>query len=170
MIQRETKPPRDYEVMDTVLGRGDAVELARLLSVSPQLVRAWCRPPETEDEFSTGKFGPLARLRTLISMIRDDDGSVERAYPIGQYFAALLGGVFVPSPKVSGNVDANAIGHVSKILKETGEALDVFRTAWFEQSPKTIDGKEAARTKAEIDEAIVALVNLRIFVNSKTTE
>ncbi|MFN2355318.1 MAG: phage regulatory CII family protein [Desulfopila sp.] len=168
MIPRETKLPRDYEVMDAVLARGDAVELARLLSVSPQLVRAWCRPPETEDEYSTGKFGPLARIRTLISMIRLDDGNAERAYPIGRYFAALLGGVFVPSPAVSPNVDSNAIGHVSKVLKETGEALEVFRTAWFEQSPKEIDSKEAAKTKAEIDEAIVALVHLRNFVNSKT--
>ena len=83
MIPREPKPPRDYEVMDAVLQRGDAVELARLLSVSPQRIRAWCWPPETEDEFSTGKFGPLARLRTLISMVREDDGDPDRAYPIG---------------------------------------------------------------------------------------
>lgn len=59
VITRETKRPRDYEVMDEVLDRGDAVELARMLSVSPQLIRAWCRSPETEDEFATGKFGPL---------------------------------------------------------------------------------------------------------------
>ena len=65
--------------MEAVLNRGDAVELARLLSVSPKLIRAWCRPPETEDEFSTVKFCPLARLRTLITMIKEDDGSHERA-------------------------------------------------------------------------------------------
>ncbi len=41
VIPRETKLPRDYEVLDLVLQRGDAVELARLLSVSPQLVQAW---------------------------------------------------------------------------------------------------------------------------------
>ena len=59
-----------------VLQRGDSVELARL---SPQLVRAWCRPPETDADFATGKFGPLARLRSLISMIRDDDRKPDRA-------------------------------------------------------------------------------------------
>ena len=69
MIPRETKPPRDYEVMDLVLRRGDAVKLARLLSVSQQLVRAWCRAPETEEEFTTGKFGPLARLRTVVHLV-----------------------------------------------------------------------------------------------------
>lgn len=81
MTPRETKLPRDYEVMDTVLDRGDAGELARLLSVSPQLVRARCRPPETKDEYATGKLGPLARLRTLISMILQDDGKPDRAIP-----------------------------------------------------------------------------------------
>ena len=56
-----------------VLRRGDSVELARLLSVSPQLVR------KTDADFATGKFGPLARLRSLISMIRDDDRKPDRA-------------------------------------------------------------------------------------------
>ncbi len=69
--------------MDLVLQRSDVVELARLLSVSPQLVRAWCRSHENEDGFSTGKFGPLVRIRTLISMIRQDDRKPYRAYPIG---------------------------------------------------------------------------------------
>lgn len=113
MIPREPKPPRDYEVMDIVLQRGDAVELARLLSVSPQLIRAWCRPPETEDEFSTGKFGPLARLRTLISMVRDDDGDPDRAYPIGQYIASLLGGVFVPLPAAPRSDDDGLIHRIT---------------------------------------------------------
>lgn len=45
------KLPRAYEVMDLVLRHGDAVELERLLSCSPKIIRAWCREPETEDDF-----------------------------------------------------------------------------------------------------------------------
>lgn len=88
VIPRGSKPPRDYEVFDQVLQHGDAVELARLLSVSPQLIRAWYRPLETDDEFKqTGKFNPLSRLRTLIAMVKEDDGEAKRAYPIGKYIA-----------------------------------------------------------------------------------
>ena len=165
MIPRESKPPRDYEVFDLVLNRGDAVELARLLSVSPQLIRAWCRPPETDDEFqSTGKFNPLSRLRTLIAMVKEDDGEPDRAYPIGQYIAGLLGGVFVPTKKPKSKVNADALQNIASILKETGEVVDSFGKAWFTESPRKITDKEAARIKQEIDEAIAALVTLQRFI------
>jgi len=166
VIVRESKPPRDYEVFDMVLNRGDAVELARMLSVSPQLVRSWCRPPETDDEFKqTGKFSPLSRLRTLIAMIKEDDGSPNRAYPIGQYIAGLLHGVFVPTQRPSGNVDADAMLNIANVLKETGEVIDTFRKSWFTESPRKITVKEAAHLKAEINDAISALVNLQRFIS-----
>ena len=128
-----------------VLQRGDSIELARLLSVSPQLIRAWCRPPETDDEFATGKFGPLARLRTLISMIRDDDRKPDRAYPIGRYIADLLSGVFVPLPGHHPIPDAGIMQEVSKVLRETGEAIEAARQAWFENTLGRISLKEGAR-------------------------
>ena len=166
MIPRESKPPRDYEVFDVVLQRGDAVELARLLSVSPQLIRAWCRPPETEDEFKqTGKFNPLSRLRTLIAMVKEDDGEPDRAYPIGQYIAGLLSGVFVPTRKSLGSVNGDVMQSIANILKETGEVVDSFGKAWFAESPRKITDKEAPRLTQEIDEAIAALVTLQRFVS-----
>lgn len=166
MIPRETKPPRDYEVFDLVLNRGDAVELARLLSVSPQLIRAWCRPPETDDEFKqTGKFNPLSRLRTLIAMVKEDDGGPDRAFPIGQYVAGLLGGVFVPTRKPQGTVNGDAMQNVAGILKETGEVVELFGKAWFSESPRKITAKEAAELNQEIDEAIAALITLQRFVS-----
>jgi hypothetical protein len=166
VIPRETKPPRDYEVFDLVLNRGDAVELARLLSVSPQLIRAWCRPPETDDEFKqTGKFNPLSRLRTLIAMVKEDDGGPDRAFPIGQYVAGLLGGVFVPTRKPQGTVNGDAMQNVAGILKETGEVVELFGKAWFSESPRKITAKEAAELNQEIDEAIAALITLQRFVS-----
>lgn len=165
MITRESKPPRDYEVFDQVLQHGDAVELARLLSVSPQLIRAWCRPPETDDEFKqTGKFNPLSRLRTLIAMVKEDDGEAKRAYPIGDYIAGLLGGVFVPSPPATTSKTSDAVAHIATILKETGETVEAFRLAWFENTPGKIDEKEARKVLQEINHAIGALVNLQRFI------
>lgn len=164
MITREYKPMRDYEVMELVLNRGDAVELARLLSVSPQLVRAWCRQPETEEEYATGKFGPLARLRTLIHMIREEDGKPDRAYPIGQYVANLLSGTFVPDPHVGGNVDADAMSNISAVLRETSDVVETFRRAWFEKTPRKINGDEQAEINTAISEAIASLVILQRFV------
>jgi len=81
VLSRETQLRREHQVMDTVLQLCDSLEQARLLSVSPQLVLSWRRSPETDDEFSTGKFGPPARLRALISMIRTADRKPDRAYP-----------------------------------------------------------------------------------------
>jgi len=39
------------EVLDEVLKLGDAQELAQCLSCSPQLIRSYCRPLDSENEF-----------------------------------------------------------------------------------------------------------------------
>ncbi|MBM9520872.1 hypothetical protein JWG39_13710 [Desulforhopalus vacuolatus] len=67
MKQSKTKRKRDYEVMEEVLNRSDAVELARSLDVSPQFIRAWCRQPEKESDFATGRTGSLGRVSALVS-------------------------------------------------------------------------------------------------------
>lgn len=164
MISRDTKLPRDYEVMDMVLEHGDAVELARLLSCSPQLVRAWCRPPETDQEFNTGKFGPLARLRTLISMVKEDDRKPNRAYPIGQYVADMLGGVFVPLPPTDHRPDAQLMTEVSHVLKETGDAIEATRSAYFDQPQGGFTQQAKAKCVSEINEAIIALTQMRRWI------
>ncbi len=169
MIHREIIRPRSWEVLDGVLERGDAAELARRLSYSPQLIRAYCRPPETEDEFSTGKFNDLDRLRTLISMIIEDDGAPDRAYPIGSYLASLLQGVFVPLPTVHCEPDAEIMKKVSSVLAETGEAIEASRVAWFETTPGKISNSERAQCVAEISEAITALVQLQRWIESRAS-
>lgn len=170
MITRETKQPRDYEVMDLVLDRGDAVELARHLSCSPQLIRGWCRAPETESEFASGKFGPLSRLRTLIAMIREDDGCADRAYPIGRYIANLLGGIFVPMPPAKKSMDSEVIQKICNVLKETGEAVEATRKVWFDETPGQISNKERSVCVAEIDEAIVSLVHIRQWIENNSKQ
>ena len=167
MIAKDSKLPRSYEVMNTVLQHGDSVELARLLSCSPQLIRAWCRAPETEDEFSTGKFGPLDRLRTIIGMIREDDGAADRAFPLGQYLAGLLGGVFVPLPNVTMEPDAQMMQRVSAVMLETAEAIEETRKAWFDNTPGEITRQERALCVAEIEQAIVALVQMKRWIDSR---
>ncbi len=169
MIHREIIRPRSWEVLDEVLKRGDAQELARRLSCSPQLIRSYCRPPETEDEFSTGKFNDLDRLRTLISMVIEDDGSPDRAFPIGSYLAGLLQGVFVPLPAACCEPDAEMMKKVSSVLAETGEAIEASRVAWFDNTPGKISNVERATCVAEISEAITALVQLQRWIESQAT-
>lgn len=168
MIPRDTKLPHAYQVMDSVLKHGDAPELARLLVKSPQLVRSWCRAPETKKEFKTGKFGPLDRLRTVIALVKEKDhGKATRAFPIGRYIASLLGGVFVPMPVQQKEPDAEMMAKVSTVLKETGEAIEATRKAWFEETPGKISSKERVVCVSEINDAIVSLVQLRDFIEVK---
>lgn len=171
MIPREKKFPRDYEVMDQVMEYGDAVEYARRLSRSPQHVNSWCRPPKTDEDFSsTGKFGPLAHIRTLISMIKEDDGEPDRAYPIGRYIAGLLSGVFVPLPAPAGTLDSDIMRQVAGVLRETGEAVEATRVFWFENTPGKITERERAVCVGEIDEALVALSQLRHWVEAHSIQ
>jgi len=164
VINRENKPPRAYEVMDSVLQRGDAVELARLLSCAPQLVRAWCRPPETTEEFSnTGKFGPLDRLRTIVTMIKEDDVDPDRAYPIGQYVARLLGGCFVPQPPPACADDSDLLQRICAVLKETAEAVEAVRRTELEKERSTL--AERAACMREVDEAIAALCQVKHYLD-----
>lgn len=170
MIPHDKKQPvRAYQVMDMVLTRGDAVELAPVLSVSTQLINSWCRPPYTENPNDTGKYGPLDRLRTIIVHIKEDDGSPERAYPIGQYVAHLLGGVFVPLVTGQVKADSEIMARVSKVLKEVGGAVEEVRLAWFEVTPGRISPKEYATCVDKILEAIVALDQLKKWIESHAT-
>ncbi len=161
-ITRETSPLRAYEVMASVMLRGDAEELARRLVVGRGIVRAWCREPESDTELSTGtgKFGPLDRLRTLIAMIREDDGCIDRALPIPQYVSRLCDGVHVPAPRSTTCADGDISTAISKVLTETGEAIEKVNQAWFVNSPGHISPKELAKCRREIEEAMSALASM----------
>lgn len=151
-IPRETKPPRASDVMESVLERGDAARLAFQLSC--------------EEFRGNGKFGPLDRIRTLTSMIKEDDGRPDRAYPIGHYVARLLDGLFIPLPKVCSGPDSEFINHISNVLKETGEAVERIRVAWLEKTPGKLCVEEAAASRKEVDEAMAALQSLRLWIDA----
>ncbi len=163
----KTKIFRDYEVMQTVLERGDAVEYARRISLSPQHVRGWARQPEQESDYATGRTGPLARIAALIAMIREDDGDPARAYPIGRYIAGLLGGVFVPALPPTSSADSAALQRINGALRECSKAVETTRICWFEESPGEITVAEARRCSERIDEAIVSLVQMRRWMEEQ---
>lgn len=87
-------------------------------------------------------------------MVREDDGCSDRAYPIGRYIANLLGGIFVPMPQSHKSMDSGVIKNISSVLKETGDAVEVTRKVWFDETPGRISNKERAACVAEIDEAM----------------
>jgi hypothetical protein len=171
VITRENKLPRAYEVLDSVLVRGDAKELARRLSCSPQLINSWTREPETDSDFtkgkSTGKFSFLDRGREVIAMVKEDDGEPDRAYPIGHYFASLLKGTFVPDLIVTDNPGSDILKCIGDILKDTGKTIETARVFWYEESPGQFTRKEKAKLNADIDKSIAALVKLRQFMRAQ---
>lgn len=164
-MSTETKQPprRAYEIMGKVISRGDAIEMSRLISRSPQLVTAWCREPMSRKEAASGRTSPLDTLRSLILMVKEDDGEPNRDYPIGEYIAGLLNGVFVPLLRPSASPSSDMLARLSRVLKETGEVIESARRIGF-------DGDQDVASKAmcikEIDDAIVALVQLKQNINN----
>lgn len=158
MFPPEKTHPKDFEVIDEVLNRGDAQELSNILSCSPQLIRDWCREPDSNGKCnSTGRYSPLSRLRALIWMIHQDDGCPGRAHPIGHYIARLLGGLFVPMQCDNVDPSSELFGYISGVLKETSEAVESARVAWCEKTPGRISSREAVSIRRECDEAMAAL-------------
>jgi hypothetical protein len=151
-------PRRAYEIMGKVISRGDAIELSRIISRSPQLVTAWCREPMSRKEAASGRTSPLDTLRALILMVKEDDGAPDRAYPIGEYISGLLNGVFVPLLQPSLSPGSDMLARLSRVLKETGEVIESARLIGFDGQKDTV--AKAVCIK-EIDDAIVAMVQLR---------
>lgn len=160
------RPVHDpYEVMEMVFRRGDSVRVAERLGISPQMVRHWCRPPESPEEFvNTGRKGPLQRVGEIIDYVKAEDGTPARAYPIGHHVARRLGGVFYPLPFMPANgIDAEATGKIVAALKESTEAIEEVRRDWFEDQPGRFTAAQIKRVGKEVDEALAALLALRQF-------
>ena len=166
MIKRGKKQPWSWQVLDSILKRGEAQELARRLSYSPQHVRALCRPPETDNEFSSGRLNDLDRLRTWVALVKDADGCPDRAYPIGEYVAGLLGGTFCPDISPTPQPDSDVLQQISAVLKETGEAIEATRQSWFVETPGRITDKERAHCTKQINEALVALSQMKAWLEN----
>lgn len=168
MFPPEKTHPKDFEVMDEVLRRGDAQELSRILSCSAQLIRDWCREPAADGTCqSTGRYSPLSRIRALIGMISEDDGCHGRAHPIGHYVARLLGGLFVPMQHKAVDPSSELFGYISGVLKETAEAVESARIAWCEKTPGRVSSREAVSIRRECEEAMAALQMIIQWVNKQ---
>ncbi len=168
MIHREKKQGLQFafEVMDKIIKRGDSEPLGHQLSVTAQTIRSWCRPPQNDADYNTGRPGPLDRLRTIIFWLKSRDGNLERAFPIGHYVASLLNGIFIPSPPQASDDDSEVLQHMNTTLKETGEALEELRKAWFEVTPGRFSLSEKKKIIAEFEEAIAAMVHAKFFVKN----
>ncbi len=165
---------RDDQILDEVLDYGDAPHLAKEYGCSAQLINGWQRPPsDNDDEYKTtgtGRPSCLTRLRILISFIISRDGKPNRAYPIAKWVARQCWGVFVPLSTISYGSASDLMQNVSKVMKETGEAIEAVRKAWYEVQPGIITKEQAINCRTEIAEAQAALAALEIWLDEKEQE
>lgn len=167
MKRRGSKRLYPWEVLNSILERGEADILGSRIpgGLTPQAVRNWCREPQSEGPNCTGRSNFLDVARIIIEMVRERDGEPKRAYPIADYVAGLLGGVFVPMPVICSSHDSEFMARTSAVLKETGEAIDKVRQAYIENSPGRVTRSEAIECRKEIDEGIAALVHLKCWID-----
>lgn len=170
MLHREKKGPYSYQVLDSTIERGEAKDLAELFVCTPQYIRSLCRAPEANGAYVTANTNFLDAGRTWIKHIEDKDGAPNRAYPIGHYVAGLLGGSFVPRVAYQGEPDPEIMNHFSSILKEVGEAVEEARNAWFVDTPGRITEKQRIKCKAEVDDAMAVLQQLKDWLEQKANE
>ncbi|MGH9767217.1 MAG: hypothetical protein ACREAB_07260 [Blastocatellia bacterium] len=58
-----------WEVLEEAIPRGEAERIAKIMRVSANLVRRWCRQPESDDNNATGRFNPLEELMLLFDAL-----------------------------------------------------------------------------------------------------
>lgn len=162
MTKKKQFPRRSYDVLAAVINRGDALELARSMSRSPALIRAWTCEPPSRKEIASGRHNPLDCLKTLIMMVKEDDGAPDRAYPIGEYIARLLNGLFIPVMPPSLSAASDMLTRLSAVLKETAEVMESCRKFGVDD----IGGYEIkAKCLLDIDKAIVSMMQLKMYIN-----
>ena len=162
-----------WQVLAQVLDKhGYAEEFSRFIqgAFSGQLVRSWKRRPESEDYRDTGRISPLERIDNIIDFVTLREGSPKSAQPIAHHVASRCGGVFFPLPDQAACKDSEALQHVSKVMKETGEVVEEFRKDWLENTPGEITKKEYASLATEIDQAVAVLLGLRRWAGKKVGE
>jgi len=105
---------KPWQVLDSILERGDQKALASALNVSPHLVSSWSLPPEREG--GTGHLSPVQRVIDMVVALRTNDNA--RADEIVRVVNESTG--FLPPIRVSSD---STIAELSHFLKETSEAL-----------------------------------------------
>ena len=162
-------PVRSHEIVANAMVHGDGERLSKTLPFSPQYINSWGRRHESEGNGASGKYNYLDYARGHIIHIGEADGSFERAYPIGQYIAGLMQGIFIPLLVGGLPAESEIMSRVALVLKETAEAIEAVRKAWYDDTPGHIDEKERANCVKQIVEAIVALEQLRQWIDDNTS-
>lgn len=178
MNTAQTKPrtgKHAWEILAEVLHRhGDCSALSRFIqgAFSEQLIRAWKRRPESDnyrdDYRDNGRISPLDRIDNIIDYVIIRDGSPAGAHPLAHHIAERCGGVFFPYPETASTVDSEALQAITKVLVETGQAVEEFRKNWFDKTPGAITAGEYSEIKQEINQAVASLIALRTWAAGKT--
>lgn len=61
---------KTWEILGGAIPRGEAERIAKLMRVSVDTVRKWCREPEGDDNTASGRFNPLEEILLLIDSLR----------------------------------------------------------------------------------------------------
>jgi len=59
-----------WELMQTVIPRGEAERIATLMGYSPDYVRRWLRPRESDDDMEAARRDPVTNLLMLFDALR----------------------------------------------------------------------------------------------------
>ena len=162
-MNTEIDPP--WRVMQQVVKYGDNQELGRRAGYRPESVARWSREPVDRKDFTgTGRCGPLDFVNILVQLVREKDGSTERAWPLAQYVARLCDGFFVSNPEIDFNDGRDLVGYAGEIMMECGETLTDIHKAL--EDGKLTD-EELARIVKDAEAAQAALEAVKIFARSR---
>ncbi len=156
MIFQDLNLARPWEVLGALLKWGEAKRLAHFLNLTPQAVKNWTRRPNVEGPTQTGRKSFLQYFIDTISYLYEEDDSPDRAHQLGDYICAYMDSVRVSIPAPDSEPSLEALKNINNVLKESIEAVEVTRVAWFEKSPGHFDKKEKVDAIREHLEAMQA--------------
>lgn len=130
-----------YEIMNEVVDRVGAKQIAATLNVSTSLVYKWCEKPKNEEaEEASGARNPLDRVLTLIECTNNKD--------LLMWLCHKNNGFFVSNPKTGKtSIDSEYLSHTQRIIQDFSEMLNAMSESISNDS--SIDAKEAKRIRKE---------------------
>lgn len=164
------KQLKPYEILDKLMRRGEAIALSHVFGLTPQYIRAWCRRPETEKDHATGRKSFLERLKQTITFFYDEDGSHDRGRELVRWQAEMVDSLLIPRPTFEGNTDSELVKSLANMMKETGDAIEVLRVAWYEETPGHITPDQAVSACKELDDCLASAMIVREWIHVQITK
>lgn len=169
MIVKKTIWPATKEtwaVFRSLVLRGEAEDIGKILKLTSVAVQQWCRAPRGERERANGRVNPLNRIEEIIRFRLNKDKVYDNVQELAQHISSLCGGVHIKLPPLDRVDTDHIIQSLSRCMKEHGEAIEQARKAWFEgDCPYRLSNKEKADALREIEESIAELAKLRYIIN-----